>query len=1024
MAVSLYDFVATVSIANKVDLQPLHTFLPLGLQILKSLTDQERERRKERDELHDCDNEVGLTNDEVRRGWAFRLLQQMPSAEFRSNILLFNLHQQEIRNNLEAAGQETMLFCAMRDAAHAALFDAEFRANVAGSLVFSPADRAVFACSVIAQLVTERRRRYDDYAYRWSRITLDFDHPDATDLIHALCRQIADNRIWIRPDGIFSPTVVPAALPKQLLPCPYNIRGLKSVLVGAMARDWISVEDAERICLLDPLCDPWALLARTDEELGDTSATLTCFVQRLRQRFPAILDRLLFGTSDTPSQKRAMELTDLAANGTPEMWDDWVQLQFSREVGLDQGIDFHSFPWYVPRLAPESSAPSLYGSTGLLAAVRWVEKYGKLKKFDNSHPDYTDLLVKQLTFIRGLSANENPDEIIASLQECSRSILLMLLPWSGAAQSLVLRAARLDGLELLRQWMIQQAKIDTSDAHSAGENMLANHPDPRVGVVDVASLKLALSGVAAKDSKTLASAYAKAGMMPGIDKALAAFLGETDRTQLFDAAMEKLQQPAMKLLGLLPVVDAHDVRQRYLTLRKLYKEASKHGAQRQATQRAAAQAGLANLAQVAGYRDSGELEWVMETNEGPAVLASTSLRQIGEYQAAIELDGFTAELVFRNPDGKALKSAPAALKREPALAGLKVTLAEIREQFRRFARLMEMRMINTDSIGADQLRAAMDHPVMSPIVRGLIWQDEDGAIGLFCTDGLEGPDGIQPVTGTRLRLVHPVWLLRQDGGAGLLARWQRWLVAHQRMQPFKQAFREIYVLTPAEQEAGDRSSRYAGRQIQAGIAQGLFQARGWIVHADDARWSHSFGDGLMVSCDYSAGRYFGEEAEGEIQDLVFERNGKSLSLIDVPPTSFSEAMRDLDLVVTIAIPDGSDENHERFTSAASIAARTDLLRAMAPSLGERRLEFHERYVLVHGKLADYRIHLASGHVYIEPGAYLCIIPASLHDHSRVRLPFAEQDNKTAEIVSKVMLLAHDDEIKDASILRQIPATSV
>ena len=40
--------------------------------------------------------------------------------------------------------------------------------------------------------------------------------------------------------------------------------------------------------------------------------------------------------------------------------------------------------------------------------------------------------------------------------------------------------------------------------------------------------------------------------------------------------------------------------------------------------------------------------------------------------------------------------------------------------------------------------------------------------------------------------------------------------------------------------------------------------------------------------------------------------------------------------------------------------------------------------------------------------------------SQVHLPFEEDDLKTAEILSKVMLLADDRKIRDRSILAQIP----
>jgi len=60
-------------------------------------------------------------------------------------------------------------------------------------------------------------------------------------------------------------------------------------------------------------------------------------------------------------------------------------------------------------------------------------------------------------------------------------------------------------------------------------------------------------------------------------------------------------------------------------------------------------------------------------------------------------------------------------------------------------------------------------------------------------------------------------------------------------------------------------------------------------------------------------------------------------------------------------------------------------------------------------------------IHIEPGQYLCVVPDRWgKPHPKLFLPFAdEHDLKTSEVISKVLLLANDDRIKDASILSQI-----
>ena len=50
-------------------------------------------------------------------------------------------------------------------------------------------------------------------------------------------------------------------------------------------------------------------------------------------------------------------------------------------------------------------------------------------------------------------------------------------------------------------------------------------------------------------------------------------------------------------------------------------------------------------------------------------------------------------------------------------------------------------------------------------------------------------------------------------------------------QPFKQAHREIYVLTDAERETHTHSNRFAGHIVQQHLFRALCQARGWSAPA-------------------------------------------------------------------------------------------------------------------------------------------------------------------------------------------------
>ena len=52
-------------------------------------------------------------------------------------------------------------------------------------------------------------------------------------------------------------------------------------------------------------------------------------------------------------------------------------------------------------------------------------------------------------------------------------------------------------------------------------------------------------------------------------------------------------------------------------------------------------------------------------------------------------------------------------------------------------------------------------------------------------------------------------------------------------------------------------------------------------------------------------------------------------------------------------------------------------------------------------------------------AMVFVVPVHSQHRGRIFLPFVDDDPKTAEILSKILLFAEDDRIKDPGILSQI-----
>jgi hypothetical protein len=165
---------------------------------------------------------------------------------------------------------------------------------------------------------------------------------------------------------------------------------------------------------------------------------------------------------------------------------------------------------------------------------------------------------------------------------------------------------------------------------------------------------------------------------------------------------------------------------------------------------------------------------------------------------------------------------------------------------------------------------------------------------------------------------------------------------------------------------------------------------------------------------------WGTPAEVELPTIegvrFTERNDYvPLPLGSVPPVVFSETMRDLDLVVSVAHAGGVDPE----ATASTVEMRAALVRETARVLQLDNVELQGSHVLIEGKLGEYSVHLGSGTVHRRPGGALCIIPVDAQRRGRLFLPFADDDPRSAEIVSKVLLLARDHTIKDPTILEQL-----
>jgi len=439
---------------------------------------------------------------------------------------------------------------------------------------------------------------------------------------------------------------------------------------------------------------------------------------------------------------------------------------------------------------------------------------------------------------------------------------------------------------------------------------------------------------------------------------------------------------------------------------------------------------------------------------------------IGDYTVELRVSGSSStEIRWLRADGKPQKSVPAKIQKDFAneLKELKASAKDIQKmlpvQRERLGSLYRRKKSWPFAVWRERY---LDHPLVGTLARRLIWTLAEGKNSkeiIFYKGELVAIDhrAIGIVSNKSVvTLWHPM-----DHRPEEVLEWRTWLENHEVVQPFKQAHREIYIVTDAERQTQVYSNRFAAHILKQHQFNALALARGWkykpLAGWDEVEstatldlpewnlraefWISLAGEVGQDQTDASVYlyvatdqvRFYGGSANGSA-----ECAGQPLPLADVPPLIFSEVMRDVDLFVGVASVgndptwrDGGPEQYRDYWNdysfgelGASAQTRRAVLERLLPRLKiAERCSFADRFLIVRGDLRIYKIHLGSGNILMAPNdQYLCIVPsrhAPAHKQTEhLFLPF-EGDHTLAIILSKAFLLAEDSKITDSSIVNQI-----
>ncbi len=607
------------------------------------------------------------------------------------------------------------------------------------------------------------------------------------------------------------------------------------------------------------------------------------------------------------------------------------------------------------------------------------------------------------------------------------------LGWDGLVEGIWWFHAHTKG----NDWSVNAELKETWTAEIADKTSLTA-ADLTEGAVDVQWFYRVYAALGKAHWKMLDDAAKYASSAGGHKRAQLfadALRGNISRAELLARIVDKRNQDAIRALGLVPFADEGedkdaDLLLRYKALQELLRTSKTFGAQRQESEKLSTRIGMENLARTAGYADPIRLTWAMEAAAVEDLKQGAVTKTVGDVSVSLSINDLGMPELAVVKKGKTLANIPPAVKKDEEVATLSARKIEITRQVSRMRESLENAMCRGDEFSGKELGELLEHPVLRPLLRNMVFVEAEGreAVagyprtgekGVTLSDHAHQTYAIAP--DTMLRIAHPYDLLQ----TGVWDKWQKDCFLSERVQPFKQVFRELYVLTDSETTDGTKSRRYSGHQVNPKQALALFNKRGWIGGGEydydgDGPRKTFHEDGYTVSVSFMGYTATPADVEGQtLEEVRFTKKGewKPVELKSVPPRVFSEAMRDLDLVVSVAHVGGVDPE----ASQSTTEMRAALLREMLGLLKIENVRLEKTHALIDGKLATYSIHLGSAVAHRQPGGYLCIVPVHSQHRGRIFLPFVDSDPRTAEVMSKVITLAKDSEIKDPTILEQILA---
>ena len=219
-----------------------------------------------------------------------------------------------------------------------------------------------------------------------------------------------------------------------------------------------------------------------------------------------------------------------------------------------------------------------------------------------------------------------------------------------------------------------------------------------------------------------------------------------------------------------------------------------------------------------------------------------------------------------------------------------------------------------------------------------------------------------------LYIAHPIRLKN----AGVLDKCINYIIKNNIKQPFKQVLREFYY--KSEEELSDENIwRFRGFNVDLKKCISALKTKGWAMSEDVGLRKVCYHSNLIAVIFREIDEYYTYDLfdyNKELHTISFynRKTYDDVSIKDIDDVTYSEVLRDVDLMVSIS----SNSIYDYELAMSTTLIRQEILKSIVNILSLNNVSFLKENIKVNGKFGNYLINIKTGLVFMEGRGNLLI----------------------------------------------------